>query len=267
MSCIWPSDNQAELIAYFGTPGTPSFEKNLVWVQLPYEMYYYDAERRKRTKVTRIRVHRKVAVAFTSIFQDIWEHYGKSQSAINEAGLNEFCGVYNPRMVRGSKTKWSNHAFASAIDLMCSKDPMGDRDFDMPEAVIAIFKRYGFRWGGDFRRADGMHFEAICDKRQRYAFASEDNLPSEHEHGEGDDDESPTEFTAQSRRPWYKRAWNWITGVTGVGGIGYAGLSEPVTTAIVVGLGLVFAFVVVWTFIWFLGPTRVREFMRKQIGV
>lgn len=56
----------------------------------------------------------------------------------------------------------SNHAWGTAIDINPAQNPakQGVLIYDLPECVIAAFKRYGFSWGGDWKGyVDSMHFE------------------------------------------------------------------------------------------------------------
>ncbi|GAA4747176.1 hypothetical protein GCM10023350_34950 [Nocardioides endophyticus] len=71
--------------------------------------------------------------------------------------LDDYAGCYYPRFIAGS-TKLSNHAFGLALDLNVAGNERGtvgeiDRD------VVAIFKSWGFGWGGDWSYTDPMHFE------------------------------------------------------------------------------------------------------------
>jgi hypothetical protein len=69
----------------------------------------------------------------------------------------EYAGCYNARFIAGS-TKLSNHAFGLALDLNVpgnGRGTVGQMDRD----VVAIFKSWGFTWGGDWGYTDPMHFE------------------------------------------------------------------------------------------------------------
>jgi hypothetical protein len=69
----------------------------------------------------------------------------------------EYAGCYYPRFIAGS-TSLSNHAFGLALDLNVpgnGRGTVGEMDRD----VVAIFKRWGFAWGGDWNYTDPMHFE------------------------------------------------------------------------------------------------------------
>lgn len=67
------------------------------------------------------------------------------------------------RKIRNSNN-WSNHAWGLAVDLNAPENPMGPRTGRIRKypSVIALWKKYGFYWGGDYSsRADDMHFEFI----------------------------------------------------------------------------------------------------------
>ena len=70
---------------------------------------------------------------------------------------------YAFRMVKGSTDKISNHASGTAIDLNATRHPMGKVGTFPAEKVPmirALAKKYGLKWGGDYRnRKDEMHFE------------------------------------------------------------------------------------------------------------
>lgn len=269
MACQWPRDNQQELIAFYGTPGTRALEGQLVVVELPFKMYY-PLGNGQRKVVTKVTIHKKVAASFTAIMREIWLLYHKSQKELDASGFTEFNGTYNPRKVRGSKTKWSNHAFASAIDVNASNNPLGQQVCQMPSGIVDIFRRYGWRWGGKYRgRKDCMHFEAVCTDSgialKNTYLESDDNYHDGEDTPEDHLVENDTE-TYQDL-PWYRRAWNWVTGGSILGGTGYGAYSDPVSTGVVVGLVLVFLFLVTWSFIWFLGPSKVRNFIRRRVGI
>jgi hypothetical protein len=57
----------------------------------------------------------------------------------------------------------SNHSSGTAIDLNATKHPLGKAGtFPLEKVAMiqALAKKYGLRWGGDYRgRKDEMHFE------------------------------------------------------------------------------------------------------------
>jgi hypothetical protein len=79
---------------------------------------------------------------------------------IDEGSLDDWGWCY--REVRGSQTVLSNHASGTAIDLNAKSHPLGKAGtFPLAKVpmIRALAKKYGLRWGGDFRRPDEMHFE------------------------------------------------------------------------------------------------------------
>jgi hypothetical protein len=67
------------------------------------------------------------------------------------------------RNVRGTTDKLSNHASGTAIDLNATKHPLGHAGTFTPMQTVliqALSKKYGLKWGGDYKnRKDEMHFE------------------------------------------------------------------------------------------------------------
>lgn len=76
-------------------------------------------------------------------------------------------GSYNPRLVRGSSSVPSNHAFGTAFDINAGWNGLGVYPPESTKRgtvrpLVEIFKKWGFAWGGDYRRRkDGMHFEIV----------------------------------------------------------------------------------------------------------
>jgi hypothetical protein len=79
---------------------------------------------------------------------------------------------YAYRAVRGL-SKPSFHAAGVAIDLNAPRHPLGKRNTFTPAQRAmcrALAKKYGCRWGGDYRlRKDEMHFEVILPRAQALA--------------------------------------------------------------------------------------------------
>lgn len=71
--------------------------------------------------------------------------------------LHYHAGCFVPRFIAGSNTL-SNHSFGLAIDLDSRENGRGTVG-TMHPTVVAIFKRWGFDWGGDWKWTDPMHFE------------------------------------------------------------------------------------------------------------
>lgn len=236
----WPADNQSALLAFYGTPG-PQVEAQLVPVVPPFKMYY------EGRPVASIKFHKKAAGALAAALNEIWEHYGRDQKKIDALGISKYAGAYNPRFIRGSSTKWSNHAYGAAIDLNAEANGFGAGHGNIPQPVIDAFKRQGARWGGDYRgRTDPMHFE-FCDAGYvkpvglMDSDSDADSTSAEADENSNGDSPVPT--------PWYKKVWGWASGggvgALGIGGSWFSGV-EPIT----IGIVLAFAFAV-FCVVWF----------------
>ncbi len=151
----WPKDTQAARNAFYGDPSKGQIASQMVPVVPPFAMYYEG----KRVKA--IQFHRKAAPSLLAALNEIWDYYEHDQKKVDAAEISKYAGAYNPRKVRGSKTKWSNHAYAAAIDLDAEDNGLYSKG-DMPQAVIDAFCRQGWMWGGWYKgRKDPMHFEAV----------------------------------------------------------------------------------------------------------
>lgn len=88
---------------------------------------------------------------------------------IKEKGLGHlilsFGGSFYPRMIRGSSTQLSNHSHGTALDLNApenwlNKEPAKAGQKGCLYALVPIFNKWGFFWGGAYsNRKDVMHFE------------------------------------------------------------------------------------------------------------
>jgi hypothetical protein len=151
----WPHDNQEARNAFYGDPGRNQIAAQMVPVTPPFAMYY-DGKR-----VKSIMFHRKAAGALLAALNEIWDYCQHDQKKIDAAGVSKYAGAYNHRLVRGSTTKWSNHAYAAAIDLNAGENALGAKG-NMPQFVTDAFCRQGAMWGGWYtHRPDWMHYEFV----------------------------------------------------------------------------------------------------------
>lgn len=154
----WPHDDPASLAAFYGDPASGAPGKHLVPVVPPFRMTYAGRP------IKNIMFHKKAAAALAAALEAIWQHYGCDQAAIDAAGASRYDGAYNPRLIRGSATKWSNHAYGAAIDIDAVDNGFNTGHGTMPQAVVDAFKAQGALWGGDYSgRTDPMHFE-FCSR-------------------------------------------------------------------------------------------------------
>jgi hypothetical protein len=84
---------------------------------------------------------------------------------IQSAGLaglvkpGQYGGCYVPRFVgRDRHRAISMHAWGLAVDINVAENPQGQTP-KMDRRIVAIFERWGFRWGGRWSNPDGHHFE------------------------------------------------------------------------------------------------------------
>lgn len=70
---------------------------------------------------------------------------------------DEYAGCYYPRYIAGT-TQLSLHSFGIALDLNVPGNRRGTVG-EIDRRVVAIFKKWGFAWGGDWAWTDPMHFE------------------------------------------------------------------------------------------------------------
>ncbi len=74
-----------------------------------------------------------------------------------EIDPGEYAGCYYPRYIAGTQ-QLSLHSFGIALDLNVPGNQRGSVG-EMNRAVVAIFQKWGFAWGGDWGYTDPMHFE------------------------------------------------------------------------------------------------------------
>ncbi|HWH29380.1 MAG TPA: M15 family metallopeptidase [Mycobacteriales bacterium] len=73
--------------------------------------------------------------------------------------LKTYDGCYVPRFIaRNPDNSISLHTWGIAIDMDAATNYRGIRG-TMDDRIVAIFKKWGFRWGGDWAYTDPMHFE------------------------------------------------------------------------------------------------------------
>ena len=72
---------------------------------------------------------------------------------------DEYAGCYYPRYIgRDPANGLSLHSWGIALDLNVPGNQRGTVG-EMDRTVVAVFKRWGFAWGGDWSYTDPMHFE------------------------------------------------------------------------------------------------------------
>ena len=147
----------AQIISKYGQPGNAD---NFTIIPLPYPMRIaWDT----KVRVQKMQCHELAADNFTNVFNQLLAHYGLSE--IQRLGIDLFGGCVNVRTMRGSKTRWSRHAWGIAIDLdparngLKVKKPLAQ--FSKPDykAMIDIFYANDFISYGIEKDFDWMHLE------------------------------------------------------------------------------------------------------------
>lgn len=88
-----------------------------------------------------------------------WEKAGYLEYVLN------WGGSYQPRFIRGSTTRLSNHAYGTAFDINIRTNALGKLpplkgQHGSVREMVPLANKYGFFWGGHYdKRKDGMHFE------------------------------------------------------------------------------------------------------------
>lgn len=89
---------------------------------------------------------------------------------------------YANRPVTGNGKVASNHSWGLAVDINAPSNPYrkdGRLVTDIPPAVVALWKKWGFRWGGDYKGAkDPMHMEFLGTPAEAKAFVAKIPKPA-----------------------------------------------------------------------------------------
>jgi hypothetical protein len=147
-----------QIIAKYGAPDEDGSDY-LVTIQLPFPLRLaWDT----KTTVTRMRVHRLLALKFTAVFNDLLTHYGLAE--IQRLGIDLFGGCFSFRKMRGG-SDYSRHSWGIAIDLDPARNALKatskTAQFAKPayKPMIDIFYKHGFVSLGREKNYDWMHFE------------------------------------------------------------------------------------------------------------
>jgi len=171
----WPKQNPATMNAFYGNPDAnrdfrpdPAWEAaNIVKLTPPYTLYYPESVHgviQKRAKtISALRVHKKCKNSLESALRQIKQNF--TAQDIKDYELDLCAGVHVFRLKVGGSTL-SIHSWGAAIDLSHlingwkkTYDP-DPRKRMMPTKVVDIFDSEGWTWGGLWRNADAMHFQA-----------------------------------------------------------------------------------------------------------
>lgn len=241
----WPKDSPETLKQFYGDPGKGEVERQLIPVVPPFKMYY------EGKPIKAIQFHKKAAPALLAALTEIWDKCGHDQAKVDQCGASDYGGSYNKRLIRGSSTVWSNHAYGAAIDLNADENGLGAKG-NMPAFVVAAFQRQGAKWGGTYKgRKDPMHFEFV-DNGLADTQKFEDDAPQTDSDNETSDPTPPDDSTSKAlkelsdkvsqlddKTPWYKRVWTYVAGTLFGGGLTVGGITLDANTILSVCLLIV----------------------------
>ena len=101
----------------------------------------------------RVQCHRAIAVELVIVFA----------LACKIAGYNPRCaGCFVPRCINWDRANPpSIHTFANAVDFNPSENGRGNANSALHKKrlFVAVFECFGWKWGGDFKTPDAMHFQ------------------------------------------------------------------------------------------------------------
>ena len=151
-----PPRGQKEIAEFYGYPhlwvredgsAHPAWESQMVTVPFPAPLPLgWDPS----SYASRARVHNKIAEVTAATFREL------SRRRLWHL-LKTYDGGYTWRPQRGSR-KLSMHAYGAALDFNSATNGLG-QDPDMPRAVVRVFRAFGWTWGGQWKRPDGMHYQ------------------------------------------------------------------------------------------------------------
>lgn len=131
-----------DISKYVRADGTidPKWEQNMVAVPIPFSIPLSWA---LSTKVSSIRVHKKLAPTLAATFQAI---YDRGFAPL----VQTYGGAYMYRPKRGS-AKFSTHSWGIALDLNTATNQMGTKG-DIDQRIVDVFRELGGGLGGFFIR-------------------------------------------------------------------------------------------------------------------
>ena len=95
------------------------------------------------------------------------------QRFVDVSNANRYGGCYVGRYNRmaGTFGAPSRHAYGAALDINTTQN----YQWAIPKmncAIVQIFRKWGFAWGGNFWPTDGMHFEYVGERRDTIGYPS-----------------------------------------------------------------------------------------------
>ena len=158
----WPTDDISDLIQFYGRPDMESgAAPQSVPLTLPYPLQLAWGG---RGWISRVFLHELVRDSLERVLTRIIEEFG--EEGIRRHGLDQYGGLTNVRMMRGSTNKISRHSFGIAIDLNPAENDLRTpwpEKASMPKAAISCFEEEGWTSFARVRGFDAMHFQATSN--------------------------------------------------------------------------------------------------------
>jgi len=102
----------------------------------------------------RVTCHRVMLPQLRAVLAEVVE-----RGLADKIHADEYAGCYYPRYIGHDPANGlSLHSWGIAVDLNVPGNLRGTRG-EIDRQVVAIFKKWGFAWGGDWSWTDPMHFE------------------------------------------------------------------------------------------------------------
>lgn len=156
-----------ELYEKYGNPASPVFKKKLILWDVPDDIEIGVIPKR-------IYCHPDLVGPLEKALRSLIAAGKVADAKGNPTELKTWDGCYNYRPIRGHEKKFdalmsegypnlaskylSTHAWGLAIDVNAFENRLG-RTPKLSRAFVKCFTDQGFKWGGNFKRLDGMHFE------------------------------------------------------------------------------------------------------------
>lgn len=118
-----------------------------------------------KTHIVKVKLGNSTLWCHKLIKHELIEVYDELQrfQLEHEFDISNGGGCYVPRHKSwNSKRGLSLHSWGIAVDLNPKLYPYGSKQRPSA-ALILAFEKHGFRWGGDWRTPDPMHFEIIYE--------------------------------------------------------------------------------------------------------
>lgn len=160
---LYPRENQAELVKFFGDPRGRNgevnkkwFAENMVLFYPPYPVWFGDE---RKVQLKRMYVHKKCLKTFEGAFAETLKVFGLEK--IKQLNLDVSGGSFNYRLYRGG-SNLSTHSYGCAIDMDPERNPFPKKwnaKHGLPLDYVEIMEKHGFWWRGRDGDIDPMHFQ------------------------------------------------------------------------------------------------------------